>query len=171
MERSMRWLTLGLLAVGGCSTISTNASFAPGANPAEYHTFAWAPQPAGHVESPGEQQVRAALQRDLASKGIVPATTGAPDMLVAYHARKQQQIEGAPGYGWYGWPDIYTYTEGTLIVDFVDPRTNRVFWRGTASGALDHPDNPNIAMIDQAVDKLMQSYPASMAASAPPPQM
>ncbi len=170
MKRSTtRLMMLALFVAAGCSGITTNANVAPGANLAKYHTYAWAPRPGDQMESPGEQQVRAALQRDLAQKGIVPATTQPPDFLVAYHARQQEKIEATPGYGWgygwYGYPAFETYTQGTLIVDFVDPQTNQVFWRGTASGVVEHPNNPDLAKIDKAVAKLINQYPGTMAAT------
>lgn len=174
-----RWrglLAAALLAAAGCAGITTNAAVAPGANLAKYHTYGWYTPPGGRVESPGEQEVRAALERALAQKGLVPATTAPPEFLVAYHARKQQQVDVMPGgygwgYGFYGYPDVSTYTEGTLIVDFVDPQTNQVFWRGTASAILDHPNNPDLGKIDQAVAKLIEQYPATAAAATARPAM
>jgi hypothetical protein len=61
---------------------------------------------------------------------------------------------------------VYQYTEGTIVVDFVDPASHRVLWRGTASSIVQHPDNPNLAKIAKAVDKLMTRVPATGMASA-----
>ena len=175
-----RYLPTALLiaVAAGCSGITTNANIAPGANLAQYHTYGWyAPPRPG--ESPGEQQVRVALENQLAQKGLVPATNGRPDFLVAYHATRQQKVAVTPGYGYgygYGYglysgmPSAYTYTEGTLIVDFIDPKTNQAFWRGTASGVLNHPNNPDPQKIDTAVAKLMKRYPVEVA-SVPQPVM
>jgi hypothetical protein len=172
MQRLTRFLLMSLLAVAACAGITTNAIVAPGANLSRYQTYGWAAQPAGQAQTIGEQQVRAALERDLAQKGLTPATNGSPDFLVAFHAKQQQRIEATPGYGWgYGWggfPDVTTYTEGTLIVDFIDPKTNQVFWRGTASAVLNNPNNPDPQKIDKAVSKLVQQYPTQMASTSRP---
>lgn len=157
-------------AAAGCSGITANANVSPNTNLAQYHTYDWASTP-GEQQGLGEQEVRAALQRELAQKGMTPATTAPPDFLVAYHERKQQQLDVTPGYGYWDYPSVQTYTEGTLIVDFIDPRTNKVFWRGTASGALVHPDNPDPKKIDTAVAKLVHKYPGPLAASASRPAM
>jgi hypothetical protein len=67
---------------------------------------------------------------------------------------------GWGGYGWGGW-DVYTWTQGTLIVDFTDPRTNQVVWRGTASAVVNHPENPSPKKVEKAVNKLMAHYPVT----------
>ncbi len=173
MNRWMGFLSVALLlTAAACSGITANANLAPGANPAAYHTYAWYTPPNGQAASPAEQEVRAALQRDLAQKGMVPATTEPPDFLVAYHATREQKIEAYGGYGWWGgFPSIDTYTEGTLVVDFIDPKTNNVFWRGSAKGVVDNPGNPNLGKIDTAVAKIVDRYPAPMAASTSRPAM
>ena len=173
MRAWTRFLAAALpFVAAACSGITTNANLAPGANLSRYHTYAWYSPPQAS-ESPGEQEVRAALENQLAQKGLVPATNAPPDFLIAYHGAKQQKVNVMPsyGYGWWGgYPNIYTYTEGTLIVDFIDPGTNKVFWRGTASGALSHPNNPDLHKIDTAVAKLVQKYPTQVAA-VPRPAM
>jgi hypothetical protein len=137
---------------------------APGANTAQYRTFAWAARPAA-PQSPAEQTLRASLEQNLAQKGLTPAAIGQPpDFLVDYHAKTQERIDVNPTYyGWWGYSDINTYTEGTIIVDFIDPNTQKIFWRGTASAVVDHPNNPDPNKIDHAVSKLIQQYPTQMA--------
>ena len=175
MRRCTRLLSVALLlAAGACSGITANSKLAPGTNLAQYHTYAWHNGVSGQAEGIGEQEVRSQLQAQLAEKGMTLATSTPPDFLVAYHGKKEQKVDVYPGgygywgYGWGGFPDVETYTQGTLIVDFIDPKTNKVFWRGTASGVLDNPDNPNMGKIDTAVAKLVQQYPTQMAATQRP---
>ena len=117
-------------------------------------------------------------------KGYTPAPKGVqPDFLVAVRGRAEQRTEvedlGYAGsywgwdWGWgtgWGWPAetvVRHYTEGTLIVDFVNPQTRQVLWRGTASGVVDHPENPNLKQVAKAVDKLMNRVPSSQVAATP----
>lgn len=175
MRRCARLLSVALLlAAGACSGITANSNIAPGTNLAQYHTYAWHSGVSGQAQGIGEQEVRSALQAQLAEKGLTLATNAPPEFLVAYHGKKEQKTEvysggyGYWGYGWGGFPDVQTYTQGTLIVDFIDPQTNKVFWRGTASGVLDNPDNPDMSKIDTAVAKLVQQYPTQMASTQRP---
>lgn len=176
MRRYKRILSMmALLTAAACSGITARSNTAPGANLAQYHTYAWHSGVSnGQAQGIGEQEVRAALQAQLAEKGLQLATNTPPDFLVAYHSKKEQKTEvyadgyggyGYWGYGFGGFPDVQTYTQGTLIVDFIDPHTNKVFWRGTASRVLDNPDNPDTAKIDAAVAKLVRQYPMQVAAT------
>jgi hypothetical protein len=163
------------LAFAACAGVTTNAQLAPGANLAQYRTYGWAPR-GDQPETLADQAVRSSLEQSLAQRGIVPATQGAPDFLVDYHAKTQQRVEVSPGMGpwgfygyggWGGWnyPAVSSYTEGTLIVDFIDPRTRQIFWRGTASAAVNNPANPDMNKIANAVTQLMQKYPTQVAAT------
>ena len=181
MKRWKELFAMVLVAAAGCSGITANSNTAPGVSLGNYRTYAWHQAPSGEMQTVGEQEVRSALARQLAQKGLMPATTQPPDFLVAYHATTQQKVNVTPGYGYgygygygrwgygaSGFPDVTTYTEGTLIVDFIDPKTNQVFWRGTAQGVVRHPDNPDPQRIDTAVAKLMKQYPAEMASVSRP---
>jgi len=158
------------LALAACSGITTQVRTTPGANLMAYHTFAWAPPEPGRVDTPGHQAIRTSLEQNLAQRGIVAGQP--PDFLIAYHTRQRQRTEVYPTgfyggyygyYGGYGYPDVRQYTEGTLIIDFIDPRTHEVFWRGTASAALSHPDNPDPNQLAKAVSKLLAKYPSQVA--------
>ncbi len=190
--RSLGFALAGLLAVAGCSTISVRATPSPNANFAQLRTFAFMePQPntpaARVAQSPAGQQIRNEIERKLAEKGYSPAPPGTkPDFLVAYRTKYQEKtnIESwgyGPGWGWgWGWggwawggPDVsvYNYTEGTLVVDFVDPDSHQVLWRGTATAVVDNPYNPNLKKVAKAVDKLMDRYPTSAMAATERPRM
>jgi hypothetical protein len=174
-----------LLAVG-CSTVQVRSTPAPNVDLAQLRTFAFMTpvrpdsSAARLMSSPAGQQIRSELTRDLEAKGYTPAPEGTkPDFVVAYRVRLQPRTDVdtwgmEPGWGWGygGWAwgapvaDVYHYTEGTLIVDFVDPTTHDVLWRGTATGVVNHPHNPNLHKVAAAVDKLMDRYPATSVAAA-----
>jgi hypothetical protein len=157
----------------GCAGITTTSNVASGADLAKYRTYGWVAPPSGHATTIAEQDLRSALEQDLAQKGLVPATNAAPDFLISYHVRVHEEVQAEPGawgYGWAGYPDLYTYTQGTLIVDFIDPQTSKVFWRGTASSVVEHPNNPDPQKINNAVSKLINQYPTQVA-GVPRPAM
>jgi hypothetical protein len=176
LRASLSFVALAIAGfAAGCAGVSVRASAAPDANLAGIKTYAFHPSSAqqGQPASPASQQIQASLQRNLAEKGLKEATDGNPDVLVAYHTTAEQKTEVTPGWGygydywgWGGYPEVTSYTEGTIIVDLVNPHTNKVVWRGTAVGVINHPNNPNPQKIDKAVSKLMTQYP-SLYASTP----
>lgn len=160
-----------LALVAGC--VTTRAATSPHANLARYQTYAWyeSPTPKRSQEkferSVAGELVRERIARGLAARGIHEDTRN-PDFLVAYGQRFEDKLEvndwGYPRLYW-GAPDpvhVQQYKEGTLIVDFIDPATGRVFWRGMASAIVDRPARPNLEKLAIAVDKLIQKYPAAV---------
>lgn len=167
------WIAILVIgAVSACSQVTTTSHVASGASLDHYRTYQWANETAA-TRTPGEQAVRAALQRGLAQRGMMPATNGAPDFIVAYHAERKDKAEAVPraGYRWWGAPEMSTVHEGTLVVDFVDSRTDGVFWHGTAVALVDHPDHPDFDKIDKAVSRLLEKYPTATTAAASRPAM
>ena len=54
--------------------------------------------------------------------------------------------------------EVNQYTDGTLILDFVDAQSKKLFWRGTATDTLTTPEQvPNV--VDGAVRRLLEQYP------------
>jgi hypothetical protein len=174
-EVQMRSTTLALVSllfVVGCGA-TVSSSLAPTANVSQYRTFAFhsPPYKQGKPESLAEQEVRGALKQSLEAKGLRETQGQPPDFLVAYHVVEQQKLEANDiGYGFWGvgGADLTTYTQGTLVVDFVDPQTRKVFWRGTASQMINDPQNPNAEKLQAAVVKLIKRYPYTVASTSRP---
>jgi len=171
MKSSMLMLAAITVATGCGATVHSSTS--PNANLGQYKTYSFysSPYKQGQPESVADQNIRAALQRDLAAKGMTEATSAPPDYLVAFHLVEQQKLEANDvGYGFWGFGgvDLTTYTQGTIIVDFIDPHTRKVFWRGTASQIVNDPNNVNTAKLDKAIAKLINTYPSTVASTARP---
>ena len=88
------------------------------------------------------------------SAGFYPSFDPAWEILVSFG--------GGRYYGWGGQNiDVHEYTQGTLILDFVDTKNKHLVWRGSAQGAL--PDNPTPEKIEkkinEAVAKLLEKFP------------
>jgi hypothetical protein len=67
--------------------------------------------------------------------------------------------------GWGGWPQTYAYdyTEGTLLIDVIDPATMTLLWRGTGTGVVDPTASPQRReqRINDAVDRILDEFPPS----------
>jgi hypothetical protein len=167
-----------MIVAAGCSSISVNYDYDPGADFTTYKTFAWITQPTNI--SGNAQQAQA--QSSLVGKRIMHSVTGVlaekglteddndPQLLLAYHTGVQDKVQVTDwgyGYGpydgWYGGGgvDVYNYQEGTLILDLVDAQSKQLVWRGTAQGVLESNPDPETMQrkIDNVVGRMLQNYP------------
>lgn len=161
---------------------------APNANFAQYHTYAFQPgriMTKFGANDPNNtllnNRIQAAVASVLPEKGLT-ASTQNPDLVVTYiaGAQNKQQIEdlgpqvydGAyfgrgfffrPEGAWWnrGYDNYYvnTYTQGTLILDFVDPRTKQLVWRAYVSSKINSSGPVDQKTIDSAVNAALKQYP------------
>ena len=80
---------------------------------------------------------------------------------------KRIVLLGAVPY-WRDRTDVYTYTEGTLNVDLVDAKQNRLVWTGVAVGRVGRtkPEERG-AKIDAAVAEIFLRYPYRAGSGTP----
>jgi hypothetical protein len=180
----MRSLRLSLLvlaaAAAGCSSMQIRTEYDTAAQFKDYRTYAWVAAAPGPEEAPAirDPQVYArvveAVEREMARKGLVrapPETT--PDFLVSVHGWSRNRIDvvnygyaygGSYAYGPYPAAgavpitEVREYTEGTLLLDFVDATTKKLVWRGTATDTITSPGSVR-ETIDTAARKLLDAYP------------
>ncbi len=183
MRRSLRLLPAlaALAAATGCSSIKVQTQYDPAAPFASYKTYAWlATEPgaeqAAAIRNPAVRQlVVGALDQELRRKGLVRTTPDAnPDFFVSVIGWAQSRVEiTSYGYG-YGGAYVYgpygphaaavpvasatQYTDGTLVLDFVDAKTRKLTWRGTASDTIsDASQVPG--SIEEIARRLLEGYP------------
>lgn len=153
-------------------------------NFAQFHTFAFqrgriinslgAPDPNNTLL---DGRIHDAVVNQLTAKGL-QISSQSPDLVVTYvaGAKSKQQIEdlgptpyaspffGGP-FGFYrdgfwgpGYDQFYVrnYTQGTLILDFLDPHTRHLVWRAYVSGPV---SNPDFKAVNSAVAAALKKYP------------
>ena len=167
-----------LVVLGGCTTVSVSADWDPGANFASLKTWAWQKDSVMQTGDPRlddplvHARIQNAIQHALAEMGHPQDSSGTPDFTVSYHIAIQQKLDAHTIYrgyhpyrGWYGAGGAETivddYELGTLLVDFIDPRTSAVIWRGKAQSRLQEAKTPEgrQARVQAAVDQLLAQFP------------
>lgn len=172
---------LTALATAGCASAAGVSSHVQrGIDFAQYRTYAWGPPDALPTGDPRLDQnpffqdhVQGAAEKQLAARGLELAASGAPGLLLHYHANVSQRldvnrIDQAYGYCTAGDcpSDLIEYEAGTLVLDVMDARTGRLVWRGWVANRLhDMIDNPDrmAAAIEDAVTRLLSRFPRSVA--------
>ena len=115
--------------------------------------------------------VHGAIDSELQDRGLRHATSEPADLLVHYHAavtgRVEVPVDGrtASRLRRRGVPDrVAEYEAGTLVIDVVDARTQRVVWRGWAEHRLeDMLDDPPAVhrRVQDAVHRIMKTLPVT----------
>jgi hypothetical protein len=109
------------------------------------------------------------VEKQLATRGLERATADQADLLIHYHANIDRRIdvnrtERQYGYcqdaGCQSW--VVEYQAGTLVLDIVDARTNRLIWRGWAQDSLEGVLDNHHKMaqkITEAVGRMLAMFP------------
>ena len=142
--------------------------FEPGADFAGYKTYAWVkadaiPLATARPQMPIEETdrlLRAAIDKQLAGKGLRKASADQADLLVAYQGvvRAQVEVDDQP-YSQSGNFKAAVVRRGTLTVDLVERSSRRLLWRASVTeSAVGETDNTQ-AVVDEMVERVMSAYP------------
>ncbi len=167
-------VTLSLLTA--CAGYQVRYDYDVTATYSGYKTFDYytSKKGTGGTTSLMDARVRAALERELQTKGYRMETKADPDFLVTYYPivrQRRYRTTTHMGYGWgfrpfYGgvgttMSQVHTYKEGTIVIEIVDFKSNKMVWQGAAEGALTGLDNPEDAneVVARAVHDILAKFP------------
>jgi hypothetical protein len=158
---------LGTLALAQ----SVTYDYDRGADFSNYKTYAWT-RGAELTDELNHARVVRAIDAALVAKGLGRVEPSAnPDVLVAYHASFEKNLEinglshawGPFGLGGDRWGSarVLPVLVGTLVVDITDARTNAIVWRSLASRDIRPTDKPQSRdnKIAKATEKMFRNYP------------
>ncbi len=163
-------LSLMVLTVGCSPIYGVSYDYNENANFAHMKTYDWLAIKET-IDSISLRRIRNAVHHQLESKGMEVSSEN-PDFLIAVYLRSKERLTvvdyGGPqvypyyGYGpYWGTPTIRQYEEGTLLLDFVDAKSNQLIWRGSAKADLDSATTPEKRerIINEAVEKILENFP------------
>ncbi len=171
---------MAALVLAGCATMNVSSHIERNVNFADYVTYDWGPPDNLPVGDPRldnnpffSDYLQGAIEKQLAAKGYEHGLGGTPDLLIHYHASVNQKLDVYEVDQRYGYcydnceAQIVDYEQGTLIVDIVDTKTNKVVWRGwaqdTMNGIIDN-QNRLEKQVEEGVTKMMMLLPSGHAA-------
>ena len=113
-----------------------------------------------------------AVEKEFYAHGFKQATADTADLLIHYHANISERIDVNHVDREYGYcydvectARIIRYEAGTLLIDVVDAKTNRVVWRGWAQTSVEnvigHPERLS-RMINDAVERMLARFPRAI---------
>ena len=170
-------LTVGLMA---CSSVKVSTDHDKNTDFSSFKSYQWinaktvTNKDAIQVSDIMDMRIRNTINKQLTVQGY-QQSEGVADLQINYSVltRDETDIQSYQTYGGYssrwGWGAGYgyrgmsghsntvikTYQQGTLVIDFVDPKTNKLVWRGLGSDRI--PSERTTENMDKLVSEMVQS--------------
>ena len=164
-----RTAIMALLAVAFAQTQTLQYEYEPNVDFSKLKTFSWFPMEsipiaAGRPEISPKQadaEIRAAVEKELASKGFRKAEVGGADFQVAYHGIVRARVEAEKPL--YGQSQKFSggrvVREGKLTIDIVESQENVLVWRGWSVNQIEAVGEESRAAIREGVHRILQHFP------------
>ena len=168
------FVVAGATLAAACATMRIGSYVERGTDFSKYHTYAWGPADALPIGDPRldnnpifRDYLQGAVERGLTKRHLLLVPDSArPDVLIHFHGSVRQIFDVAAadrdhGVGVSSNVSVVDYDEGTLVIDMIDARTNRLIWRGWAidslTGILDRQDRME-KKLNQAVTTMLADF-------------
>jgi len=181
-------LSIIILIVSGCSTIQVTSEYNSKRDFSDLKSYAWfndKDSPSDNLRINNELvigSVRDAIKESLVSKGFVETARDQADFLISWFGAIEQKvkIENITNfYAPYGYGTLYRdpalntqaqakvikeYEKGSLIIDFLDPKSNTLMWRGIGQDRI--VEGQSVENIKEnlhlAVSQILANFPPNM---------
>lgn len=179
-------VALALVAAACGPAIQVRTVVSPEANLGNLRTFRILPGPRPRdrgvvppdhpmfVNSITNRVLRNALLDGFQGRGYV-ASDSAPDFVVASYASAKHKLDVTYwDYGyvwrprwWRGWGPpwreamVTEYTEGTVIIDVLDPKTKELLWRGRGVAVVSDDVQEYLTHLKKTVTAILAEFPAA----------
>ena len=165
-----------VLFIGAAAAHAQDVSvnYAPGTDFFKYSTYRWVEvEGAEKPDDIVDGQIRQAVEKALAAKGLKKAEGDEASLFIAYQLALTQERQvnayssGGYGYGWRYGGGMATTTAttttiniGTIALDMYDPAEKALVWRGQASKTIDAKAKPEKRQknLDRAMTKLLKGF-------------
>lgn len=140
---------------------------------AGYKSYSLDLSQAPELRSTGRAALSDALKSSLAERGISETSAGKADLLVVARVFTSEKLHTMPTYNttfvpyrggqvgsglWYMNTDVTQYTEGTLVLDFLDQKRRLIVFRGVGKGVMSTAER-NAVGIRDGVQKIVADFP------------
>ncbi|WP_163407346.1 DUF4136 domain-containing protein [Flavobacterium ajazii] len=183
-RKNLRTITVFLLGLFfSCSpTVNVTKDYDHAINFSEFKTFAVFDLKAqeGQVNQLNVDRVAKAIRAEMTAKGFTESTSN-PDLKVNAVSILKNKTSVSANSNYYGYGGMYRpygywggggmmasgtttfntydYVDGSLIIDIVSTKTDKLVWQGIGNAEIDSkPDNPE-EFINGAIKKILEGFP------------
>lgn len=176
MKNTIFVLAIGFVLVGCATPLAMNVDYDKAANFGALKTYNWMP-PTGNAAANDllVKRIKSAVDSQLQAKGRAMSADN-PDFLIAMQLSGKTTYGGSVGAGVSvgipvgragrvsvggGKSVPQEKREGTVVLDFVDPKTKSLLWKGTASGAVNPSATPEQQQqrINEVIGQMLAQFP------------
>lgn len=166
---------LAALVLASCAPLTVTSFVERGVDFSRYRSYdwdsggTWTGDPRLDSNPFFHDYLKSAVESQLLARRLERTNYGMADLLVHYHASTSQELYISGGDERNGSCDecrLEVYDAGTILIDFVDGRTNKLVWRGWVEGSIEGViDNQELMeqKIDTAVARILEKLPAGLA--------
>lgn len=160
---------MGLLSTSAVGGVEVHVDFDPAVDFSRYKTVGWlAGTPADDEEL--ERKIHASIERELIPLGLQEVRED-PDLLIVTHASmdRGKEIDVTQFDYWLdyqGWKramavsqETWDATMGVLIVDLLDAESEKLVWRGIATGNVAKKPEKRGEKLDATMAKMFKDFP------------
>jgi len=187
VSRSVTATAVSILVLAACASVDVRTVTNPDANLGALRTFDVMPHPTPPspaaqsandpmlVNSVSSRALRTDVFKSLENRGYTVSKT--PDFVVAYYASTKEKLDvtnwdyGYPFYpygwsggpGWWGPPEqtVTQYTQGTVIIDVLNPATKELLWRGQGVAQVSDDEPKYEQELWKTVTAILDKFPAA----------
>ena len=175
MKRNLLIAVISFIFITGCSSISVTSDYDIYADFSSYRTFYLYSDvlKGSTLETVPlvKKRVLDAIQNEMLKKGFTQEDSSKAEMMIYAQATTAEKMNVSSygygyGYGWGPYPygrniDVSYYTQGSLIIDFVDNKKDELIWRGIGTAVVQDRGTPEEReqFIGEAVAKILDQYP------------
>ena len=155
------------LLLQSCNYVDVRSEYDSSANFRSFRTFNI--QPLRNVDEYNvnefaQQNIIDAINTELKARGYTQSPSNA-DLIVESHISTKDKVHIDSETTHYGHGDISTrynvneYTEGTLIIDVKNAKTNKLIWQGVGMGVIDRNPKNREQRLNKAITKIFRDFP------------
>ena len=166
-------LLTSLLLFIGCSTLNVSVDYDDSFNFNKQKSFVVKHKSKDGEDTLTNDRIISSLEADLELKNYKKVSLEEADLIFVFHLNIENKSDiqttyQMMGFGRYRYggatistTNTYNYTEGTLIVDALNPKNKKIVWRATATAELKEKKTPKerTQYVNKIIKKLMSSFP------------
>lgn len=168
-------LIAAMMLFVGCSTLDVSVDYDESYDFNSAKTFVVDGSAGNSGNTLYANRVVNALENELKLKNYKKVPKDDADLIFVFHSSAKDKSNIQTSYGMSGYRGFrrggmmlstthtYDYTEGTLVIDALSPKTKKVVWRGIGVKELKTKETPaqRTEAVNKAVNKIMEKFPTN----------